>query len=199
MSVELKDWEVLGAEWRDQNPASPATGGDAADRLRRRVRRHTREQWLELAGEIALTIFFALRGWSLLAEPDGRGILPALAIFGMTTFVWCFALWSRRGSWRPLGESTLEYVRLSHARIRSARHSIRFARGVIIATMLFYIPWFAIRLSAGIVHGAEWWRWGFLMVYAAAFLGWCSWRTGKIRTELELLGEVERELAEADG
>lgn len=199
MSIELEEWDALGAEWRDQNPTPDVRGGVAAKRLRRQVRRHTRLQWLELAGEIALTIFFAIWGISLLNEPNGRGVGPAIAIFGMTAFAWIFAMWSRRGSWRPIGESTTEYLRLSHARVRAARYAIRFARGVILASMLFYVPWFAIRLKEGAIQGAEWWRWGLFVAYASAFLGWCSWRAGGIHKELELLREVEREPADSDG
>jgi hypothetical protein len=199
MRIELKDWDVLAAEWRDQSSPPEQKRRNAAQRLRRRVRRHTWYQRLELAGEIVLTICYIAWGASLFAEPDGRGVLPALAIYGMTAFVWSFVIWSRRGSWRPLGENTREYVRLSYARVRSARLSIRFAGGVILASLLFYVPWFVIRLNRGAIHGAEWWRWGFLAVYVTAFLGWCSWRAVRIRHELELLGEVERELGEAEG
>lgn len=199
MSIELSEWDVLGAEWRDQNPPPDVDGGVAAERLRRQVRRHTRLQWLELASEIALTIIFTIWGMSLLSEPNGRGVVPAIAIFGMTAFTWIFAMWSRRGSWRPIGESTREYLRLSHARVRAARYAIRFARVVILTSMLSYLPWFAIRLNGGAIPGAEWWRWGFFAVYAAAFLGWCSWKAGGIQRELKLLREVERELGDSEG
>jgi hypothetical protein len=198
MSIELKEWDVIGAEWREQNSPPTATGGAALELLRQRVRRHTRLQWLELAGEIALTIFFTVWGIALLDEPNGRGVVPAMSIFGMTAFVWVFAMWSRRGSWRPLSESAQEYVRLSRARVRAARYAVRFARGVILASMLLYVPWFAIRLREGAIQESEWWRWGFFAVYATAFLGWCSWRAGGIHRELELLGDVERELADSD-
>jgi hypothetical protein len=196
MTVEHEDWDSLSADWRRQHPEQPVTGTEAIERLRRRVHRHNRNQWMALAGEIALTLYFLVQAWSALAEPGGRGIVPAVATIAMIALVWTFAISNRRGIWRPLGETTSEYLRLSHARAQAGRRSIRFVRRVMVAALVCYVPWFALRLRDGAVSGTEWWRWAFLGGYTAGFLWWCAWRSRRVDAELALLRDVERELEE---
>ena len=193
MTARLDDWDRLSAEWRAQPRMGDEPAGDVARRLRERVRRHTRLQWLILAGEIALTIVFVLVVRSLLAAPGGRGLVPAVAIVAMIVLVWSFALWNRRGSWRPLGESTAEYIRLSRVRARAGRRTVRFTRVVLVLALAGYVPWFAVRLRDGALVSAEWWRWTLLAATYAVYLGWCSWYGRRLDREIEMLREIESE------
>jgi hypothetical protein len=194
MTVEYEDWDALSAEWRGHRPPSEAMPTEATERLRRRVQRHSRQQWILLAGEIVLTLYFGWVAWSAFLEPSGRGILAAIATVGVIGLVWTFAIRNRRGSWRPLGESTSDYLRLSHGRAEAGRRSISFVRRMVVGALLCYLPWFAFRLRDGAISGSEWWRWIFLLAYSAAFLSWCAWRSRRIGHEVAVLEEIEREV-----
>jgi hypothetical protein len=192
MSTQLDEWEALGAEWRSAAPRLES--GAAVEALGRRVRAHGRRQLLLLASEIVMSIgaLAAVRWyWN---QSDGRGVVTAISIVVMLAVVWSFAIWNRRGSWRPLGESTSEYVRLSRVRVRAGRRTVGFVRIVLALGVVVYVPWFALRLNRGVVHGAEWWSWAIFVGYAAAYLWWCSWYSRRLDRELEALRAVEEAL-----
>jgi hypothetical protein len=199
MTARLDDWDALSAEWRRQTPATSSAAVVAQERLRARVRRHNRGQWIVLASEIALTLGMAALVRSLLAQPGGRGVVVAIVFVVVTLFVWSFALWNRRGSWRPLGETTADYLRLSYTRARAGRRSVHFVRAALLVSFAAYGPWFALRLRDGLIEGAEWWRWGFYAAYCAGYLAWCSWYSRRLDRQLAMLREIEREVGEEMG
>jgi hypothetical protein len=198
MNTQLDEWEALSAEWRaaSPRPESREGAGAAVDALRRRVRSHGRRQALLLLSEVVMTVASLVAARWYWNQPGGRGVVTALAILGMLALVWSFVIWNRRGSWRPLGESTREYVRLSRVRVRAGRRTVRFVRVVVGLAVVVYVPWFALRLSRGAIHGAEWWSWGIFVGYATAYLWWCSWYSRRLDREVATLRAVEAELGE---
>jgi hypothetical protein len=189
----LDEWEVLGAEWRAESPRPER--GAAVEALRRRVRAHGVRQRLLLASEIALSIASLAAVRWFLGMPGGRGVLSAAWTVVMLAVVWSFAIWNRRGSWRPLGESTSEYLRLSHLRMRAGRRTVRFVRIVLGLSVAAYLPWFAVRLSRGAIHGGEWFWWAMFGAYATVYLWWCGWYARRLDREVEALRAVEEEVA----
>jgi hypothetical protein len=194
MTANLDEWDRLSAEWRDTTLATSSSRDDASERLRARVRRHSVGLGILLATEVVLTLGVAAVVRSSLAQSGGRGPLMAAAFVAMTVFVWSFALWNRRGSWRPLGESTADYLRLSHIRARAGRRSVRFVRATILISLALYGPWFLLRLRDGRISGGEWWRWAFFAVYSTVFLLWCAWYARRLGRELSTLKAIEQEL-----
>ena len=195
MTDVAHDWEGLRATWHNVViPRGDRIGG--ADDLRLRVARATRRQWIGLGCEIVLTILFLGYALSALAESDPVGRRVALTTALFTLVVWTFALWNRRGAWRPLGENTSEFLRLSRARAAASRRSILFVHSTLALSVIIYAPVFVTRLARGLVGGTEWWRWSFFAAYLVAFLSWTAWERRRVRRDEEILDRIARELAE---
>jgi hypothetical protein len=196
MTVPADEWVGLRTKWRGE-PTTPRSA-DALVRLRQRVHRHDNRMRLVIATEVALTVFVIAVAWSSLMHPSGRGVLPAIATFVLIVACWAFAIWNRRGSWRPLSESTSEYLRLSRVRARAGQRSIRFARLVLGLALVGYVPWFVLRWTNGDISGSEWWWWLVLLGYGIAAWWIGLWRARAIDADLEMLRDTERDLSEVD-
>ncbi|MCI0432158.1 MAG: hypothetical protein L0271_00720, partial [Gemmatimonadetes bacterium] len=111
-----------------------------------RIARHTRLMWTLTVMEI-----FVLAGLAVFTGLVIRGgtsplQLAALATLWVLAFALeAFALWNRRGSWRPDIESTIGYLDLAE---RRARAKIRAARAVRILVFLQIAAVLAFVLSS---------------------------------------------------
>ena len=196
MSMPASDWDTLSAEWRGCATGANSLADDAAARLRQRVRRATRRQRVVLALEIALSLGAAWYAWFAYSEPGGGGKSTAFFTVFITLVVWSFALWNRRGSWRPLGESTSDFLRVCRARTIEARRAIVFVRITLLIAVAVYTPPFVSRLSRGAIDGVQWWRWGVFPLYVAAFYAWTLWERRRVLREGNALDELESALAD---
>ncbi|MGE0439960.1 MAG: hypothetical protein AB7L66_22460 [Gemmatimonadales bacterium] len=121
-------WAELGDTWRELE-----AGTDSAAGLRSAIDRGTRRlrliRWLEAVTTVTVLALFLARA----------GILPAPARWWWSGFVvvhvilvYGFTIVNRRGVWTPLGESTLDYLRLARLRVVRARRSAAFAAGTLV-------------------------------------------------------------------
>lgn len=107
------EWGSLSADWLAQ--PVPAALDPVA--LRARVERETRQMRWWVAVEIAFTAAVLGGGaWALAFHRDAFVLLFTMDAWAMLVLVWAFALWSRRGLWRPAAESTEAYLALARRR-----------------------------------------------------------------------------------
>lgn len=189
---QFDEWSELGAAWRADTTAAPSR--DAFARLRRRVRTRTLWRAATIASEIVLTV--AVVGWAFGQHPvdGGRALVLRVATLLFTAMVWAFGLWNRRNGWRVLGESSANYVRLSHIRIAEARRSIVAVRATLAIAMLGVVPWIAWRAARGALQRDEWVSWGIFAIYLVVMFTWCAMSARWADREETVLREIEGEL-----
>lgn len=95
-----------------------------------------------VAVDIIGTALFAGGGaYALLRFPSEWTRLFAIDVAAMLIAVWAFALWNRRGTWRPLGETTESFLRLARLRCRRKIQAIQFGAGMLIAQLVAVAAW----------------------------------------------------------
>ncbi len=186
MSTPLAEWEDLAAAWQkaDEAPVDLAP-------LRRLLAAQRRRLVAVVLGEAALVLAFAWLSWLVVRDGvQAWETVWLLTLWGFTFVAVAFALWNRRGTWRSLGESVEEYVRLARLRARRARRSLVFAAGLLVAEVVAVVAqlaWFG-RASGGtgvLVAG--------LLVGAVAMAAAGCWLAARrIRRDLALLDELTR-------
>lgn len=133
-------WETLGAEWRDA-PATSAASGSVPS-LQRLLARQRRRMLTGLAADVAVTLLFAaFVGWMLLRHPGPATTWLAANVTAMLVAAWGIALWSRRGSWRPLGESTQDFLALARRRSRRTGRALDLSLVLVALQLLFVLVW----------------------------------------------------------
>jgi hypothetical protein len=183
-------WILLEDAWR----AQPTAGPNLAE-LRRRVDRQT--SWLRWLSRLEVGVTVVLTGWAALVarslpESQRWGWLAAVLLH--TAVVVAFTAWNRRGIWRPLGNSTREYLSLALERCRRRRRTAGFLVALLGVEAVGLLVWLASRaegfrrpvLSAVVVAA---------MLVTAAISVWFRRRWGE---ELARLEELWRVVFEAD-
>jgi hypothetical protein len=108
------DWTSLASDWRAQTVVAPDPLA-----LRSHIAQETRRMRQGLIAELALSAVVLLGGaWVLAFHWSSFAALVTFDAWGMLALVWGFAVWNRRGMWRPLAETTAAYVTLARARAR---------------------------------------------------------------------------------
>ena len=189
MSTPVAEWEDLAAAWQsvDGTIDEPI---DLAP-LRRLLAAQRRRLVAVVLGEAALVLAFGWLTW--LVARDGVEAWEAVwlvTLWGFTVVAVAFALWNRRGTWRSLGESVEEYVRLARLRARRARRSLGFAGALLVAEVVAVVAqvvWFGRASgSTGLLVA------GLLVAAVAVAAAGCWLAARRIRRELALLDEVSR-------
>ncbi|HEX9800895.1 MAG TPA: hypothetical protein VGC00_12075 [Thermoanaerobaculia bacterium] len=160
--IDEREWH----EWQDDFLALAEPPEAAA--VRRRVERHGRGlRWL-FAGELALSVAFvgAPLAW-LAAAPAPWKWAWAATLWSFTAVALAFALWNRRGTWAPAGESLAAQVEIDALRCRRGRRTLLFVplllfaeAAVIVALFDHYFPerlGTAWRVLAGCGFGVAVW------------------------------------------
>jgi ferric-dicitrate binding protein FerR (iron transport regulator) len=116
-------WDVLADTWkaRDES-ATPSTESlrDSVERTGARMRR-----WR--IADAALTVAaLAIAVWSC-SRRTYNGYFLAIDISAVTAVVWLFSLVSGRNLWRPLGETTTDYIALMRRRVIRRRWTVWLA------------------------------------------------------------------------
>lgn len=185
MNVHESEWDAWGQVWRTAD--APV---DVAP-LRRKIAAHRRLLIAAALGEALLVAGFL---W-LSARVARGGVEPWEAVWlatlwGFTLLALAFAWWNRRGTWRALGESVEEFVRLTRLRAERQRRSALFSAGLSAAEAVIVgaqLAWFGrLTLAAGLLLAA-------LGVLAAAGC-WAMQR--KAARDLAAVEEYERDLTE---
>jgi len=117
--TDLEAWRLL---WQAE-PKRPL-----AEELRARVARETRLRTLTLMTAVLITV--VIGGWTLArAAASGafEDVVLAVNTWLFSAGVWTMALWTDRGTWRPLGNTTAAFLDLSIRRCRSSLTALRLA------------------------------------------------------------------------
>jgi hypothetical protein len=112
------------------------------DALRARIEGERRRMVLSVAVDILVSVLFAVvAGCAMLRFPGAWTRLFAIDVAAMLVAVWAFALWNRRGTWRPLGETTESFLRLARLRCRRKIQATQFGAEVLIAQLVAVAAW----------------------------------------------------------
>lgn len=133
------EWSELSEQWQTQ----PADWRVSLGELRRRDRGDRVRRAVVIAGEVGVTVLMV--GLTLRVMGPMSGLTGATvmgSVIAYTAAIWAFALWNRRGTWRPLGETVEAYLALSIRRRESA------LRGVALASAA---GWCLLLAAAGLV------------------------------------------------
>jgi hypothetical protein len=128
MSMPEREWELYAAAWRAETaPVDPAP-------LRRLVAAQRRRLVAVVAGEAAVLAGCAALSWWVAADGVETWELVWLAtLWGFAAIASAFAFWNRRGTWKSLGESVEDHVRLARLRATRAAQAFLFGCGLIVA------------------------------------------------------------------
>ncbi|MFN8582054.1 MAG: hypothetical protein U0163_13915 [Gemmatimonadaceae bacterium] len=197
MTMRVDDWDMLGAAWRQ-------TAGETSLRLTTEalqdtVRRRSRQLRWVVASEIVLTVV-VLSG-VVAALSSSRTRASALAAAGVvlwTVIVWTFAVWNRRGVWRPMSETTAEYVRLSRRRVEAGQRTLWFVRGSTLLYVLLYGPWCAYRVARESVSVEDAAQGAVAAAYGVGLVVWTLWYSRRLRQDLVRVNAIEAALALSD-
>jgi hypothetical protein len=112
------------------------------DALRARIEAERRRMIRSVALDTVVSVLFAGgAAYALLRFPSPWTRLFAIDVAAMLVATWAFALWNRRGTWRPLGETTESFLRLARLRCRRRIQAIRFGAEVMIAQLVAVVAW----------------------------------------------------------
>ncbi len=190
-SPHLDDWDTLSAAWRSPSAEEPI----AIDGLRRMVHRRQREMVALVVGEVAITILVGAMVLRVLRGGFTRSAVAAAALaIVVAAIVWAFTIWNRRGSWRPLAETTREYLRLSRERIVAGRRTVLFVRASVSIYTVAYGGWFVARVSRHSLGNEERTIWLFAAAYCWLLVVWSVWYARRLTREREQIESIARSL-----
>lgn len=191
-----REWQELARDWQ--------TGGEPPripSDVRRRVQRFSLGLYALTAAEIlflgALLVFFTRLAW---IRPEPVELVTAAMVWTLGLAAMGFTLQNRRGTWRPAGGSTRDFVELSHKRCVHRLRGVRFAWRLLAAEVLFFLPWIAWVIASNPeklarAPGIYFTSYGFLaaMVGVMAIgLEWYRRRTEREMREMEeILGTLD--------
>ena len=153
------------------------------------VARQTRFMRWMLASEILVTITMGGSVTALAVQsPDTRMIVLEIAVWLFLAAAWTFGLTNRKGTWRPEGSSTADFLDLSLRRCRRRKSAAWFGFLLYIVEMVFCLSW--IREygapSVGLLLGVGVVTFGLAVVLL--------WYQRSRRRELDFLRGLRREL-----
>jgi hypothetical protein len=141
MSMPETDWEATASVWRSASEPPVDTA-----RLRRLLASQRRRLITVAVGEAALVAGFAVLSW--LVVGDGMAAWEAvwlLTLWAFTGVTVAFAAWNRRGTWRRLGASVEEHLRLARLRAQRKRRALAFAGWLFVTetvAIIAQLAWF---------------------------------------------------------
>ncbi len=193
MTTRRDDWDVLAASWRTM-PTTPRPPHQL-ETLRATARRRGHGLLVLVVVEVCLTVaVLAFVVELLLRERSRMSWVAAACAVVMTIVVWSFTTWNRRGIWRPLSESTSEYLRLSRQRIVAGRRTLRFVRVSTVLYVAAYGPWFLYRASRLTLSDGEVFRWVAAAAYGAGLVLWSAWYQRRLSDDLAQIQAMETSL-----
>ena len=112
------------------------------DALRARIEAERRRMLRDVAVDTVVSVVFAaVAGYALIRFPSAWTRLFAIDVAAILMSVWAFSVWNRRGTWRPLGETTESFLRLARLRCRRKIQAVRFGAEVTIAQLVAVTAW----------------------------------------------------------
>lgn len=190
MTERANDWEELVADWRT------VTVRPDADALRALVARQRQRMILALIADIIVSVVFvSAAATMLLRAPDAASTLFAINVVVMLIAAWTSSLWSRRGTWQPLGETTAHYLELARLRCRRRLEALTYGWVMLVAQIAFVGSW--VLWGPG-PSGEEREALSILLPVAviAAFVSGMLWIGRRTRRELTKLESIPAVVAE---
>lgn len=189
MSSTDKEMESWAAAWQAAPPQSPEPEVEA---LRRRVERRSRWLVLETVGEAlisAAALGLLLR--SALAEPVAWNLATMAGLALLIVWIWVFALWNRRGLWRPEAATFAAHLEISLRRGQRRLRGLQAGWWLLAGEAFLLVPWlWRVNHSRGLPSATADFLWGVI-----ALAGLCALAAGV----LTLLGRrTLREIAELE-
>jgi hypothetical protein len=183
MTTDL-EWRELATAWRAVEP-------DPATTIRGVVRRQSRRMRMMLAAEIGITIgAFALVAWVVARNPTRATIGWAIAATIHSALVWAFGITNRRGTWRPMAETTRAYLTLALERARRQRQAARFVLVLLAVETTLIVGW---AIAVGARSG---WHWLSPAAVILGGVGWSVWVLADSPGRFARLRELDRAFAE---
>jgi hypothetical protein len=131
------EWTELVEQW---NAVDEST--IHFDALRARIEAEHRRMIRSVGLDTVVSVLFAGgAAYALLRFPSPWTRLFAIDVAAMLVATWAFALWNRRGTWRPLGETTESFLRLARLRCRRKIQAVRFGAELMIAQLVAVVAW----------------------------------------------------------
>lgn len=159
--------------------------------VRRSADRRTRAMRLWLGAEVVVTAAtLGAVGTVVTARGGVISLGWAVAAAIHTGVVWGFTIWNRRGTWLPLGESTVEYLRLTRLRVEGRRRA---------AVFTLWLVGFEVAALGGLA-AARWptpggpRAWLSAAAVTSAAIGWAIWSRRRARAALSRLARLEAQL-----
>jgi hypothetical protein len=188
--AEMKGW---AAAWQ----ATPPEPEVAA--LRRRVERRGRWLVLETVGEALISCgALGLLARAALVEPAAWNVATLGGLALLIVWIWVFALWNRRGLWRPESATFAAHLELSLRRAHRRLRGLLAGWWLLAGEVLLLVPWlWRVNQSRGLPSATADFLWsGFALAglcgFAGAALVLLRRRT---RREIEELEDLRRSFA----
>jgi hypothetical protein len=194
MTVADTELDVWRRQWQ-AGSAGPDNDPLAAE-LRERVARQSRRNRLGLIAPVHVTV---LIGGGVIQHALSTGQAMDIAIAAecwlFIAVTWAAAIWTARGTWRPLGETTAAFLDLSIRRCQANMRAISLAIGLYIGQ--FAIMTLMIGSYSGLSPDAVLGSWPTTVlggvVFPVLLLGG-FWFRRRQRAELERLQRLQQEL-----
>ena len=182
-SISDREWSRLADTWRE-------VADHGAERwIRALVVRQTRFLRVTVAFEIMVTIVLLSPVVLAVARnPTSEMIGWGIAAFAHSALVWGFTLRNRAGIWRPLGESTREYLALARERARRHRLAARFVIALVAVESAALAVWLAVRDQPVTVRS--------LLLPGLVLVGAFGWGIWGLMTGASRIAELDRLSAE---
>lgn len=181
-------WEEWSAAWR----VSPKVD-DNVSSLRRAADRQTLMMRVGVGIEIVLTVAVLAVVWWVVTAERGVSLIGWAVAAGLhSVLVWGFTLWNRIGIWKPLGRSTVDYLRLTRERLRRQRRSGTFTLWLVGVEAVALAGWFFLERRSEL----KWsWTWVPAVTVTGSAIVWALWVRRRSDRELARLDRVEAGLA----
>jgi hypothetical protein len=131
------EWTELVEQWNAVDESAMHF-----DTLRARIDAERRRMIRGVFTDVVVSaLFVGVAGYALVRFPSAWTRLFAVDVAVMLVATWAFAVWNRRGTWRPLGETTESFLRLARLRCRRKIQAVRFGVEVMIAQLVAVTAW----------------------------------------------------------
>jgi hypothetical protein len=186
------EWDALEELWRTEERVAPFD----ETALRRRIGAQTRRMWYITAMEAVIVVATLLASlFAVRRDPTRFTMAWTASVWVFTLFVWEFAMWNRRGVWKPFGATAAAFVQLMRERAKRKIRVVWFCRVVIPVSNVAFLPIAIARYRA---QGLENFRTALMVVfllYSAGVVIWSVWYRRQAERELRDAAELEQRVS----
>lgn len=174
-----EEWTALAAAWQ----SAPVAHGLSLETLLRRERRRRILMTLLVVSEALISLAglaFVYRAARRMPASGGSILVGGVVVY--IAVMAAFTVWNRRGTWRPLAETTEAFVAISRLRCRRGLRTARFVIGIVLLQLLAMLVWTILEPSPAAGRALL-----LLAAIAAGFLLWATWYRRRMLVRLAAL------------